>query len=237
MSAMQPTRLTTKLTAGALTMALGAAVLVWPVVARAEEDVPLDTRVFRGILESFGLRKDGEDIINYQERAPLVIPPARTLPPPEKSSAVVEKNPAWPVDPDVKRAKDDAARERKKSINADAALQDQQRVLRQDEMTPGGKPHDVARRADPDAYQAPATGYGNALSPSELGTKGNLFTNMFKKDEGETARFIREPPRASLTAPPPGYQTPSPDQPYGIGKEVVVPKQSDYLTDHPVGTQ
>ena len=34
-------------------------------------------------MEGIGLRKDGE-AINYQERAPLVIPPGRALPPPEK---------------------------------------------------------------------------------------------------------------------------------------------------------
>ena len=74
--------------------------------------------MFRSIAKScaafwkaIGLRKDGE-AINYQERAPLVIPPNRTLPPPEKSDAVIANNPAWPKDPDVQRAKEEAARER-----------------------------------------------------------------------------------------------------------------------------
>ena len=31
--------------------------------------------------------------------------------------------------------------------------------------------------------------------------------------------FNSEPPRASMTAPPPGYQTPSPEQPYGLGQQ------------------
>jgi hypothetical protein len=56
------------------------------------------------------------------------------------------------------------------------------------------------------------------MSPSELGSKG-IFGSLFKKDDGgESAKFTGEPPRASLTAPPRGYQTPSPDQPYGVGK-------------------
>jgi hypothetical protein len=38
--------------------------------------------------------------------------------------------------------------------------------------------------------------------------------DWFKKEEYGT--FTGEPPRASLTDPPPGYQTPSPDQLYGI---------------------
>ena len=39
-----------------------------------------------------------------------------------------------------------------------------------------------------------------------------------------------------LTEPPPGYQTPSPDQPYGAGKQKPASNTpSDYLRDHPVG--
>jgi hypothetical protein len=234
---MRPTRLTTKFTAGALGLALGAAALGWPAAARAEDDsVPLDTKIFRSILEGIGLRKDGE-AINYQERAPLVIPPGRTLPPPEKSDALLSKNPAWPVDPDVKRAKQEAARERIKSANPQDELDANNRVLRPDELTPGGKPPRIARSNDPD-YKAPTNGYDNPSPPSEMGTSGNIITRMFKKDDAEVARFTGEPPRASLTAPPRGYQTPSPDQPYGVGKEL--PKattSADYLENHPVGTQ
>ena len=45
------------------------------------------------------------------------------------------------------------------------------------------------------------------------------------------ARFTGEPARASLTDPPPGYQTPSPDQPYGLGKDKPA-KVDDYYTEH-----
>ena len=40
------------------------------------------------------------------------------------------------------------------------------------------------------------------------------------KDDADNGRFVGEPARASLTDPPPGYQVPSPDQPYGLGKDV-----------------
>ena len=51
------------------------------------------------------------------------------------------------------------------------------------------------------------------------------------KDEQEAARFTGEPARTSLTEPPPGYQTPSPDQPYGLGKASATPKaENNYLT-------
>jgi hypothetical protein len=39
----------------------------------------------------------------------------------------------------------------------------------------------------------------------------------FKTEKSaEGAKFLREPPRGSLTAPPTGYLTPSPEQPYGL---------------------
>ncbi len=54
-----------------------------------------------------------------------------------------------------------------------------------------------------------------------------------KKDDEQAAKFTGEPPRASLTDPPAGYQTPSPDQPYGVGKEKAkVPTSADYYTNH-----
>ena len=229
-------RLTTKFTAGALSLILGAAVLAIPSPARAEDDAPLDTRIFRSILEGIGLRKDGEAGINYQERAPLVIPPARALPPPEKSDAVIAKNPAWPVDPDVKRKKEESALERKRNPNIDQGLYDADRPLRPEELYPGPKPSRTARRVEPDGYKAPVDGYGSQMSPSELGVKtGGFFRNMFGKNDEEVGKFTGEPPRASLTAPPPGYQTPSPDQPYGTGKER--PKQQGPVAyDQAVGT-
>ena len=154
---MRPIRLTTKFTAVALGLAaLGAAMLASPAPARAEEDVPIDTKIFRGILEGIGLRRDGEAVLSYPERAPLVIPPGKTLPPPEKSDAVVAKNPAWPIDPDVKRAKDEAAREKRTFSNADAVLLHDGSPLPPNELTPGPKPR-VTRRSD-DGYQASPNG-------------------------------------------------------------------------------
>jgi hypothetical protein len=232
---MGPTRLTTKFIAGAIGLAaLGAAVLASPAPARAEDDnVPMDTKILRGILEGIGLRRDGEAILSYPERAPLVIPPGRALPPPEKSDAIVAKNPAWPVDPDVKRAKDEAAREKRTFTSADAEQRHNENPLRPDEIAPGPKPR-AARRTD-DGYQASPNGYGSQLPPAELGTKKSIFSSMFSKsDDAEVGKFTGEPPRASLTAPPPGYQTPSPDQPYGVGAEK--PKAGPSHYDQAVGS-
>ena len=63
--------------------------------------------------------------------------------------------------------------------------------------------------------------------------KCDFFGSLFGKNESEQgARFTGEPPRKSLTEPPPGYQTPSPNQPYALGKEISRPKAYDYKTQH-----
>ena len=224
----RPKRLTTTFYAGAaLSLALGAALLATSLPARAADDVPFESKVFRGILEGLGLRKDGE-AINYQERAPLVIPPSRALPPPEKSDAVVANNPAWPKDPDITRRKQQAEMERNRNISEERELE--QNPLRPDQLTPGVDPRTVARRSVGESNSATS---GDRLSARELNQKTNFWSNMFGSKEDEVAKFTREPPRASLTAPPPGYQTPSPDQPYGLSKETSkfrpnIPKPEDH---------
>jgi hypothetical protein len=213
----------------AIGLALGAAALVFPASARAaDDDVSIDQKFMRSIMEGLGLKRDGEATINYRERSPLVLPPSRDLPPPERSDAIIANNPAWPKDPDVARRKAQAAMEKDRNISDERERE--QNPLRPDQMTPGGSPKKKQVRTD-DGYQAPASGFGSQLLPSELGYKGNLFGTMFGGKKDESAKFTGEPPRTSLTDPPPGYQTPSPDQPYGTGK-AVKPKATDYYTTH-----
>jgi hypothetical protein len=219
---------------------LGVALLAAAVPARAadgdnNDGVPLDTRILRGLLENLGLRQGGNDI-DYGERAPLVIPPNHDLPPPERTDAALSRNPAWPVDPDVKRSKLEAAQKRNANMNPDAVIQAEQGPLRPDQIAPGPKPQ--SQRIGDDGYRPPATGFGAPLAPSQLDTKPNFFKRMFGKDEPEIKSFTAEPPRTALTEPPPGYQTPSPDQPYGVGKaKAHVDTPQDYLANHPIGSQ
>jgi hypothetical protein len=239
MSALRPTRPTALFFTGAAlsqvlgAVALAAAVLAAPTPARAaDDDTPLDSRILRGLLESIGLQKE-ERIINYQERAPLVIPPSKTLPPPERSDAVIANNPAWPKDPDVLRAKEEAARERSAFTTADEQLRRDALPLRPDEMTPGQKPRGkVARTTQRPGSSSEFSDTGQRLTPSQLGYTGGLFGTMFGGTPDETAKFTGEPPRASLTEPPPGYQTPSPDQPYGLSERAKAPKATNYMLEH-----
>ena len=54
------------------------------------------------------------------------------------------------------------------------------------------------------------------LSPSQLGYTGG-FMGMFKGNASESTTFKSEPTRETLTQPPAGYQTPSPNYAYGTG--------------------
>ena len=215
---------------------LGAALLAAGTAARAGDDdekVPIDTKIIRGLLENLGLQRDGVGI-NYEERSPLVIPPNHDLPPPESADAVIARNPAWPVDPDVQRRKKEAAAKRTAILNPDAVIQAEQGPLRPDQIAPGPKPR--SRPIGDDGYRPPAAGYSGPLTPAQLDTQPNLFSRMFGKDKPEISRFTSEPPRTALTEPPAGYQTPSPDQPYGVGApKPHVNTASDYYMDHPVG--
>jgi len=210
-------------------LVLGAAALFCPAPAHAgDDDLPADQKFLRGVMEGLGLRRDGEETINYQERSPLVIPPGRTLPPPEKSGAASANNPAWPKDPDIERRKTQAAVEKGRNISDERERE--QNPLRPDQLTPGGNPKKKQARTD-DGYEPPASGFGSQIMPSELGFKNSMFGNLFNGKKEESAKFTGEPPRNSLTDPPPGYQTPSPDQPYGVGKNPT-PKATDYYGTH-----
>jgi hypothetical protein len=231
------TRLTMKSTVSALV--LGGSVLAFAAPVRAAEDsVPIDTKIMRNIMEGLGLKRDGESSINYQQRAPLVIPPGKVLPPPEQTTPAAS-NPAWPVDPDIERARREAKAERNADPNPDDVILREGRPLRPDEIAPGAKSQRTRRAPGQNAsYETMPDGYSKQLPPDQLGSKGNIFSNMFGKKDEEVGNFTGEPPRAALTAPPRGYQTPSPDQPYGTGKDKsLTPKPGNYLIDHPVGVQ
>ena len=209
--------------------ALGFAAVLGIGPALAGDDEPsFDQKIMNSIMEGFGFKRDGEVGINYQERAPLVIPPSRDLPPPENSGAVTANNPAWPKDPDVERRRQQAAMEKNRNVSDERERE--QNPLSPSQLTPGsrGKKRQVTRTDN--GYEPPASGFGSQLPPSQLGYNGNIFGTMFDNKKEETAKFTGEPPRAALTDPPTGYQTPSPDQPYGLGKAAPPKATDDYTT-------
>src|SRR5262245_25341842 len=171
----------------------------------------LDKKLLNDFMRGLGLRNGSEPQIEYRERSPLVIPPSRNLPPPEQAGA--GRTAAWPVDPDVKR-KQEAAAKRKDRKGYDPDYEG--RNLTPSELNPPGANRSTARTGTPESLGND----GAPVKPSELGYFGGLFSSFgsFGSKE-EFATFDREPPRNSLTAPPSGYQTPSVAQPYGISKK------------------
>jgi hypothetical protein len=197
----------------ATVIALGAA------GARAEdneEDVPLDTKLLRQFMKDLGLQRDGA-AIDYRERAPLVVPPSRDLPPPRSEEEVAAKTPAWPKDPDVTQRKQAAAAE-KARLKGNVSAEEQQRALRPDELD---KPGRAAKGTGAKGTGQTAEDTSKPLTPSQLGTDTKkLFGSVissFSPAAPESEPFTGEPQRESMTEPPTGYQTPSPNYPYGMG--------------------
>jgi hypothetical protein len=184
--------------------------------AEDDEDVPLDTKLFRQFMKDLGLSRDGEGI-EYRERAPLVVPPSRNLPPP-RSDAAVTSNPAWPKDPDANKRKAEAVKKKQPTKTAAEAAEAEARPLSRSELERGKAAPSAGGTVVKDADAEAA----RPLRAEELGSK-SLFSNMFSSapwaDKTETGTFTSEPARDNLTAPPPGYQTPSPNQPYGLSPQ------------------
>jgi len=205
-----------------LMAALTAAVLLPSIAAHAEDDddEAIDNKIIRNVLEGLGLRAPDKNI-DYRERSPLVVPPdTAALPPPEAAGAQASVPANWPVDQDVKRARQAKAEARKaRYLQNDSVIEDG-RVLRPGELE---RPAARARRGS-DRHYTTKEESERPSSPSALGYVGNLFTDAFKGKDDEVAVFRGEPEREALTAPPPGYQTPSPTQPYGLTGARPLPK-------------
>jgi len=184
-------------------------------------------KTFGRVLEGFGFKKsDGDDEIHYRERPPLVLPNGRDLPPPEKAEAMA--NPNWPKDPDVKRRKMQEQLEKNRNVSDERERE--QNPLPRDQLAPGPRPRGV-QASNTGPGRSGDKDFGEILSPSALGYKGGLLGKMFhSKDDDSKAQFTGEPPRTELTDPPPGYQTPSPDQPYGVVGGAAPKVENDYQT-------
>jgi hypothetical protein len=198
-------------------VALGIGLVMMTGVARAQDpdddDKTVEEKIIEGIMAGIGGTNMDNQGIDYRERSPLVVPPRIDLPPPV--SATKEVNAAnWPKDPDEARRK--AAIARRKKENKDPV--EAARVLSPSELN-------VARTAPEARTDNTPVQPGNSLnnpilSPSQLGFEGG-FGSLFGGTKVETAPFKGEPTRESLTQPPSGYQTPSPNFAYGTG-----PKES-----------
>jgi hypothetical protein len=180
-----------------------------------DDDDTLEQKIIKNILGGMGVDV-GRAGIDYRERSPLVIPPTRDLPPPESAGASA-RNPAWPREPERR-----VAVKAKPNLRATTDEPGTESVLSPDELRRG-----AAARAGRVTDPSQTTGsldeqnIGRPLTPSQLSDKGSIFSldGLMGRYSGQTATFTGEPPRGSLTEPPPGYQTPSSAAPYGVGEE------------------
>jgi hypothetical protein len=180
--------------------------------ARAGDDDGTTQSLYDKFLSTIGVKDPDktEYEINYSERSPLVVPPTRDLPPPK--AAGVTPAPNWPKDPDVIRRKT-VNNDDKPQVRPYDSVMESSRPLRPNELKTG--------RA---ATTVPAPGTGEQSTPSQLGEQKKNFFSFDWMNKEQYATFTGEPTRANLTDPPPGYLTPSPDQPYGILPDKTPPK-------------
>ena len=178
-----------------------------------EDDKTFEEKIIEGIMAGVGGTNMENRGIDYRERSPLVVPPKLDLPRPESAKGEIT-DPNWPKDPDEARRKAAiAARKKAKPDPIEAS-----RILTPSELNAGRTAPQT--RANNDPVQ-PGNSFNNPiLSPSQLGYSGGL-SGLFGGNKSEQAPFKGEPTRESLTQPPPGYQTPSPNFAYGTG-----PKES-----------
>lgn len=156
--------------------------------------------VFSSVLGAVGLVKpDPPPEIDYRERAPLVVPPQATLPPPVPSGA--KRIAAWPQDPDV-------ARRHRESEEARAPASQRQNdgvdLMSSAEVAKGRAQSEAV-----DTDRADCRARGNSrncllVSPDELKAEGERFTAS-NPDSTDTVKAGQEPDRTYLTQPPKGY--------------------------------
>lgn len=199
----------------AAAVAIGFVLAAGPVRAADDDDddKTFEEKIIENIMRGIGGTNMENRGIEYRERSPLVVPPKLDLPAPG-SANVEAKVPNWPKDPDEQRRK--AAIEARKKANKDP--REASRLLTPSELAAGRKASSGRPNNDP---AQPGTSSTNPLlSPSQLGYTGGL-AGLLGGNKAETAPFKGEPTRDSLTQPPTGYQTPSPNYAYGTG-----PKES-----------
>jgi len=184
--------------------------------AEEDDDKTFEEKIIEGIMSGIGGTNMDNRGIDYRERSPLVVPPRMDLPPPAGTKAEV-KAPNWPKDPDEARRKAAiAARKKSKPDPIEAS-----RILTPAELDTA-KTNTRTPAAAGDSSLPGDPGANAILSPSALGFDGfSGIKNVFGGNKAEVAPFKGEPTRDTLTQPPPGYQTPSPNFAYGTG-----PKES-----------
>jgi len=136
---------------------------------------------------------------------------ALALPPPQDPSNVRQRNPDFPIDPEVK-----AAQKRKKNTKRIFSRAEDDPTYSGRTLTPqemrGTGPVTTNRSAGT-GTSATTNDAQSTVQELRVPTLTNLFRTQQKE---EPVQFTGEPERESLTQPPSGYMTPSKNAPYGV---------------------
>ena len=176
--------------AGLLAGAMVAGLVLAPAPAMAQEG-----EFMRNLLGSIGVISPESPQIEYRERAPLVVPPARDLPPPASAEALRE-DPRWPDDASD-RARRQAEAARLERFDRDMRIGTNQDV---DRMTieeirsfrrAGARGRgDFEEHADEDSYR---------MTPDEL---RSFARDQSDAPQGLTRRYLTDPPAHFLRPAP-----------------------------------
>lgn len=198
--ATRPTRALMAAVAG-----LAMAALAGSLPAQAQED----TSFTEQMLTTLGLVPPPPPAIDYRERAPLVVPPTGDILPPPRDHSALADNPAWPKDVDQEERKKAAAAAKVPTFVND---RNDTRALTPREVATG-------RRAGAGLITSAPTPTSLREKEGWIQPKNLGFTGWMNKQEEKPMTFDGEPERQALTEPPPGYQTPAPNAPYGVVAE------------------
>lgn len=138
---------------------------------------------------------EGSDI-DYRARAPLVVPPNSTLPPPQQAAS--ERNAAWPNDPDVQRRKgaaNPAPYEEPLGLKNIARMSPEE--IRRGRTT---------RQPRGQLFTEDDSNYTNIIKPIVVGREMAARQGQIDQD---AVAYGSEPPRRTLTEPPTGYRRPA----------------------------
>ncbi|MBX9711077.1 MAG: hypothetical protein K2X60_08590 [Xanthobacteraceae bacterium] len=212
---------------------LGLTLILATEAARAGDDEDeqqpeqtVEQGIVKNLIKGLGGQSMDDSSINYRERSPLVVPSKTDLPPPV--SRKIQPGPNWPKDPDAQARREAIAASKEGPVDPMQAA----RPLMPSELA--AKP--IKKRTTQTTEDVTPGAPMNAnpmLSPSDLGFKNSMFSNVFGgSNKEDSVPFKAEPTRDSLTMPPAGYQTPSPNFKYGAGPiKSVTPTQYNPVTD------
>ena len=232
-------------------LAIGLVLASGPARAGEVDDRTISEKIMDGFYGTIrGTSMDNRGI-DYRERSPLVVPPKLDLPPPAASSEDV-KIANWPKDPDERQRKAVIAA-KKKNAPPPARVQT---TAQPEAVAAGGPPRPIniapppedppipgttrpayandrngTARTDP-VYDQPGDlfkGGASALVPSSVSDAFDVSTwfGGKKADPAAAAAPGTEPSREALTQPPVGYQTPSPNYPYGVASKGILGGESN----------